>query len=234
MRKKNHHFLRDEEMLVQVATRLEFPLEWGLGSSSTLIHDIAQWASISPFELQLQTSGGSGCDIACAESQGPIFYEKTHEGLQWGPLPFAPSFSKQLYFVYLGKKKATSEAIHYYDQWKGDKRGLAVKLSKITESLSRAQTLKDFEFHLNDHEVLISENLKLPRVQDLYFKDYWGTMKSLGAWGGDFILITSTRSEKETRLYFSKKGFPVFFPYREIIKSAGEGGREEKDYDFIQ
>ena len=232
VRKKNHHFLRDEETLVQVTTRLEFPLEWGLGSSSTLIHNIAQWATISPFDLQLQTCEGSGYDIACAESSGPIFYEKTPQGLHWGPLPFYPPFSKQLYFVYLGKKKATREAISDYHHWEGDKTGLAVRLSTMTEELSKAQTLKDFEFFLNGHEVLISQNLKLPRVKDLYFTDYWGTVKSLGAWGGDFILVTSTRNEKETRRYFAQKGFPVFFPYSKIINSSGEG--MPKDHDFIQ
>jgi hypothetical protein len=43
-------------------------------------------------------------------------------------------------------------------------------------------------------------------------------MKSLGAWGGDFILATSDRSAKETWAYFNQKGYSVCFQYDEIIK----------------
>ena len=30
----------------------------------------------------------------------------------------------------------------------------------------------------------------MPRAQDLYFPDFKGVIKSLGAWGGDFVLAT--------------------------------------------
>src|SRR5690606_12989109 len=47
-RKQNPHFLRERADVV-VETRLEFPQDWGLGSSSSLIYNIAQWAYVSPF-----------------------------------------------------------------------------------------------------------------------------------------------------------------------------------------
>ena len=75
VRKQNSHFLRDG-VDVKVETHLGFPLSWGLGSSSSLIYNIAQWAYISPFELLFKTHGGSGYDIACAQSDGPIAYRK--------------------------------------------------------------------------------------------------------------------------------------------------------------
>jgi len=43
-------------------------------------------------------------------------------------------------------------------------------------------------------------------------------VKSLGAWGGDFVLVTSNRPEEETRNYFNEKGLEVFLRYDEIIK----------------
>ena len=67
VRKQNPDFLRGESGAVHVETRLEFPLEWGLGSSSTLISNLSRWASVSPFQLQSEVLGGSGYDIACAQ-----------------------------------------------------------------------------------------------------------------------------------------------------------------------
>ena len=49
-------------------TNLEFPRDWGLGTSSTLIANIAKWANVNPYELLAKTFGGSGYDVACAES----------------------------------------------------------------------------------------------------------------------------------------------------------------------
>ena len=57
-------------------TQLSFPKNWGLGTSSTLIYLLAEWAGIDPFELQFQIFGGSGYDIACAGAKGPILYYK--------------------------------------------------------------------------------------------------------------------------------------------------------------
>ena len=52
-----------------------FPLDWGLGSSSTLLAALAAWAKVDPFVLSAATFGGSGYDIACAFASGPIAYQ---------------------------------------------------------------------------------------------------------------------------------------------------------------
>jgi len=51
-------------------------------------------------------------------------------------------------------------------------------------------------------------------VKERLFPDYFGTLKSLGAWGGDFILATGT---KETPRYFKNKGFETILTYSEMI-----------------
>ncbi|MBK8557148.1 MAG: hypothetical protein IPL65_15875 [Lewinellaceae bacterium] len=51
----------------------------------------------------------------------------------------------------------------------------------------------------------------------MHFSDYWGAVKSLGAWGGDFVLVTSEKDESTTRAYFLDKGFDVFLPWRDMI-----------------
>ena len=60
----NSEFL-DKWNSFKIITNLEFPEEWGLGSSSTLIHLIAQWADVHPLELYFKSENGSGYDVAC-------------------------------------------------------------------------------------------------------------------------------------------------------------------------
>lgn len=222
-RKQNSHFLRDE-VDVTVETRLGFPLEWGLGSSSTLIYNIAQWAYVSPFELQFNTYGGSGYDIACAQSEGPIMYEKDSEGPHWSPVLFEPSFHKNLYFVYLGNKQDSREAINYYNDKSPFPADVFKSLSYISKSILDCQEINEFESLISDHERIISENLKLKTVKELRFSDYWGEVKSLGAWGGDFVMVTSKKTPEETRDYFLSKGLDVVIPYSELVLThEGEG-----------
>jgi len=63
------------KLVDNITTKLTFPRNWGLGTSSTLIHLIAQWAKCDPFELLFEAFGGSGYDIACAGADSPISYQ---------------------------------------------------------------------------------------------------------------------------------------------------------------
>lgn len=215
-REQNPHFLREDDA-VHVETRLEFPVDWGLGSSSTLIYNIAQWAYVSPFELQFKTLGGSGYDIACAQSMGPISYEKRQQGPVWSTLHYDPTFKDNLYFVYTGRKQDTRDGIDHYRKKVENQQELAIKLSHLTKDFIKCENLTDFEFLLNGHEKIVSQTLDLPMIKELMFSDYWGAVKSLGAWGGDFVLVTSNRSEKETREYFASKNLIDFIPYRDMV-----------------
>lgn len=217
-RSENSHFLRDD-VDVFVETRLGFPLSWGLGSSSSLIYNVAQWAYVSAFELSFKTYGGSGYDIACAGSEGPITYRKGASGPQWGPVQFNPSFKDQLYFVYLGNKQDSRAGIALYEEKvsREQRQVVVEKITKITENILKSESLAQFSAAICEHETLISEALGLVRARDLYFADYFGEVKSLGAWGGDFVLVTSDRSEDETRAYFEQKGLNVFIAYKDLI-----------------
>jgi mevalonate kinase len=215
-RKLNSHFLRDEEDVL-VEARLEFPVKWGLGSSSTLIYNIAQWAYVSPFELLFNTSQGSGYDIACSQSTGPIVYERESSGPRWSVTQFEPPFIDNLYFLYLGRKKDTQEAITYFRGRKIDSPEIIDNLSGITEKIKNAKTLEEFDKLILKHEKIISSSLDLPRVKELYFNDYWGEIKSLGAWGGDFVLVTSKKSKEETTKYFELNGFKELISFKDLV-----------------
>ena len=72
-RKLNPEFLQPEQGFL-VKTNLTFPRDWGLGTSSTLINNIAQWAKVDAFQLLWNSFSGSGYDIANAQYNTPILY----------------------------------------------------------------------------------------------------------------------------------------------------------------
>ena len=215
-RAQNKHFLREHQD-VYVETQLGFPLSWGLGSSSSLIHNIAQWAYISPFELLFNTFDGSGYDVACAQSDGPITYEKNISGPKWGPTTFMPSFMDKLSFIYLGNKQSSIEGIKLYRSKERASIHIINEVSKLTGQMMKAKTLTDFCDALEKHEKIVGDFLGLEPVKTKYFSDFNGSIKSLGAWGGDFILVSSDESFDNVKKYFAEKGHNVVFTYDELI-----------------
>lgn len=226
VRMQNPHFLRDD-MDVFVETKIEFPIEWGLGSSSTFIYNVAQWAYVSPFELIKKTIGGSGYDIACAQAMGPIRYKNHDNKPQWEAVSFNPSFRENIFFVYLGMNKSATEEAQFFREAKIEGRQQIVnEISQLTHEMISAQNLSSFNKVITAHEDVLSSVLKFEKVKDLYFGDYWGEIKSLGAWGGDFIMVTSERDPSATRDYFASKGFTTFIPFSEITRTDYSSDRQ--------
>ncbi|MGZ3788526.1 MAG: GYDIA family GHMP kinase [Bacteriovorax sp.] len=221
VRKQNSHFLRDD-VDVKVETRLGFPLDWGLGSSSSLIYNIAQWAYVSPFELLFKTHGGSGYDIACAQSDGPIAYKKITSGPNWSPIYFHPSFRENLFFVYLGNKQNSREAIKDYSKKRPFAAPLIAKITELTHEFLNAQTLKQFQAAMSAHEQLVGEALQMTPVKEKLFADFQGTAKSLGAWGGDFALVATELDITAVKHYFKSKGLEVVYGYDDLISAPIE------------
>ena len=209
---------------LNVATYLEFPQNWGLGSSSTLIYTLAKWCEINPYVLLEKTMGGSGYDIACAGINQAIIYQKKENVPTFQTVNFAPSFSENLYFVHLGKKQNSREGIAKYRATVHKNHLAMSELSQLTEAILFSKDITDFEKIIVEHEAIISNALELTCAKDLHFQDYDGAIKSLGAWGGDFVLATSQISEAETFAYFHKKGFQTVLPYRQIILSKSQFG----------
>jgi len=71
-----------------------------------------------------------------------------------------------------------------------------------------------FEQLLERHEALLSKILKTPTVKSQLFPDYPGAIKSLGGWGGDFMLVTGDSSAKG---YFQDKGYRTVIGYSEMV-----------------
>ncbi len=206
----------------KVDTYLEFDRSWGMGSSSTLISCLAQWADVSPYHLLFDTLGGSGYDVACAQADGPILYRLGTDELHIDYVDFAPAFGEQLYIVYTGRKQDTRTAREHYFANRQHLNGTLEDISKLSVAISQSTSLTQFEKALKEHESIIAKSLKLATVQSERFKDYWGTVKSLGAWGGDCVLATSTEDDARTREYFRGKGCDTVFKFTELMYAAAE------------
>ena len=214
-RKLNPEFLLGKHGY-SVETKLDFPRNWGLGSSSTLINNVAQWAQIDAQTLLQRTFGGSGYDIACAQHNGPIQYliEPKGKRPEVKMVDFEPPFKEQLYFVHLNKKQNSREGIAQYRKQKFDTSELVEKISRITQDITTCNTLVQFNSLIKGHEAILSEVLQIPTIKESHFSDFEGAVKSLGAWGGDFILATG---DKKTPLYFKEKGYETIIPYSKMI-----------------
>ncbi|MBK9330726.1 MAG: GHMP kinase [Sphingobacteriales bacterium] len=200
-------------------TKLDFPQDWGLGSSSTLISLVAQWSGADPYEILSKTFGGSGYDIACATARQPITFQKfpnlkSHIS---NPVEYQPSFSNHLYFVHLGRKQNSREGIQHYRNLTVDKTPYIEQISELTCKIIQANELDEFCYYLEVHENILSDALGLEKVKEIRFKDFPGTIKSLGAWGGDFVLAACDESPEKIKHYFSDKGFPTVLTFQEVI-----------------
>ena len=204
------------EQNLAFTTILEFPQKWGLGSSSTLISLLAQWASIDPFELLDKTFGGSGYDIACAISDGPIVYQNFGKQKDVKRVELSMAWTRGAFFVYLNQKKNSREAIKHYKSL-SNTQSIVTKVNQLTDALVQTTGISEAMHIIEEHENLMSATLDLENIQKSSFVDFKGVCKSLGAWGGDFILALTAYDEEYVRDYFESKGFNTIFTYDKLL-----------------
>ncbi|OZV69283.1 GYDIA family GHMP kinase [Winogradskyella aurantia] len=199
---------------LKVDTYLDFNRHWGLGSSSTLINNIASWAQINAYQLLEKTFGGSGYDIACAQHNSPLLYQLTSQNVPGvKPVDFNPVFRSNLYFVYLNQKQDSRDGISKYKK-QGSINPVNIEaISNITKTIIACQSLTDFNILIKEHESIIAKLIGEVPIKEQLFKDFDGEVKSLGAWGGDFVLASSV---SDPTAYFKSKGYNTIIPYQEM------------------
>ncbi|TPN86121.1 GYDIA family GHMP kinase [Aquimarina algicola] len=199
----------------KVESRLEFNREWGLGSSSTLINNIAKWAKVDAFTLLENSFGGSGYDIACAQHDTSILYKRNPSKPLITEVEFDPIFKDHLFFVYLNQKQDSKDSIKHYQSLPlkdFDKAESTVK--EITNNMIACTTIESFESLVDAHEQIISKIIKTPTIKSTLFSDYTRSVKSLGGWGGDFILTIGTLEDMN---YFIDKGYTTVISYKDMV-----------------
>lgn len=205
-----------EDSGFRIKAEVDFPLEWGLGTSSTLIANLSEWLSIDAFELLERTFGGSGYDVAVALKGSPITYQiKKEEKRNVLLASFDPDFKNKIWFIHLNRKQNSRESIKKYRERQQEILSNAVeKISAISYRIINSSTLNEFDLLLEIHENIISQVTGLEKVKNRLFPDFPGGIKSLGGWGGDFIMATGDEQNME---YFRRKGYSTILNYREII-----------------
>lgn len=195
-----------------MTTNLQFPANFGLGSSSTLMNNLAQWAAIDAFELNETCLGGSGYDIAVAQQKSAILYQNYPDRLIQN-INFNPPFKNELIFVHLNEKQNSREGIHLYRS-KQKSPELLATFSEITRCVLHEETLTGFSDLMEIHERKLSAFLEIETVKEKHFQNCPSFIKSLGAWGGDFIMASTFSGYEE---YFKSKGFESIYNYEDLI-----------------
>ena len=183
---------------------------------STLIYTLSEWLKINPYKLLEATFGGSGYDIACASVNSPLVYQIKDSKKLSKSINFENDFKENLYFVFLNQKMNSREGIKQYKtNFKKD--SLVIdRISELTYDLINSNDLSQFNAIIEEHESIIGEITNQNPIQKRLFSDYeYGNIKSLGAWGGDFILATAKTNPKA---YFNEKGYNTILKYSEMIK----------------
>lgn len=196
-----------------ISTNLTFEKNLGLGSSSTLISNLSKISGVNPYTLNNKIFKGSGYDIACAESISPILYKLDKDQKIINEVSFKPSFNGHIYFVYLNKKQNSISEIEKYNKNKASN-SIINEISDITSEILVCNSIDRFNKLIEAHELIISKLISKQTVKDLLFKDFDGYIKSLGAWGGDMIMVSS---EIDPSKYFIEKGYSTIFKFKELL-----------------
>lgn len=202
-----------KNLAVECKTKLEFPRDWGLGSSSTLINNIAQWVGIDAYVLLENSFGGSGYDIAAAQSEKPFLYERyklpkaVEIDLDW-------EFTDQIFFIHRNQKQDSKEGIALYRAKTSNHKKDLSRLSSLTQDFLNAKNIDELEQAIASHEQFIATTIGLKPIKEKLFPDYPHAIKSLGAWGGDFFMALG---DKENMQYFKDKGYHTIVSYSDMV-----------------
>jgi hypothetical protein len=195
-----------------------FPPEWGLGSSSATISSLCRMAGVDPYIINAAHTGGSGADIAATTAPGWFLYRKTNNSPLVWPLPFDYPHAGNSFFIYTGKKQATQSHVKEISH--------SIQAEDIDWKLTNAplyrflccSTVPEAMKCISDHEQIIGNAIQMEAVGNR-FDDFPGRIKSLGAWGGDYLLAVTQQDEAFVRNYFHQRELNTVFNWHEFTQT---------------
>ena len=197
----------------KIESNMNFDKSWGLGSSSTLICNLSKWSKTDPYQLLWAVSKGSGYDIASSIHKSPIVYQLYNKNPIIYEVEFRPEFHENLFFVHLNKKQKTENEINLFEKIITND-DVINQISQITEDTIKCDDISKFKNLIIKHEGLISKMLNKKTIKEKLFNDFGGEIKSLGAWGGDFILVIGGL---DSIIYFKNKGYKTIVPFNDML-----------------
>lgn len=214
--RQNPDFLADWKGQ-SVESVLEFEPEWGLGTSSTLVHVMAQWGEVDAFTLLEHTFGGSGYDLACAGAEGPILFQSTDEEIIITPCTLEWAFRDQVHLVWSGRKENSRHSVASLEpKWSKASAEDVRAISDMAEQLTEARDLASFRGLLDEHNRRMGAILGLD--PNPWAPEFPGTVKPLGAWGGDFFLAASPEDPEAIRQWLNERGFSTVFSWKDLVR----------------
>lgn len=201
----------------KVKTTLTFNKNWGLGTSSTLVALLADWTLTNPYDLLKASFGGSGYDVACAFAESPLWYQLAGNERLVAYFHWRPAFHDSLYFVYQGHKKDSREAMASYKRHAAPDASSITLIENIGTRLLATSSREEFNHLLKTHELIMSDVLGEPPVKDRLFAGFPGAIKSLGAWGGDFVLVSPDESNTDVVAWMQQRGYYTILPWKEMV-----------------
>lgn len=211
IKKENNQIIFDN---LKFTFQLSFNRAFGFGTSATLISLLSQWSGVNAFYLLSKTFEGSGYDIVTATAKEPIIY--SIENKVEKTFSLSENITQHLLFIYLGKKQNSSKEIIAFKNKTISLQQIET-MNKIVTKAACCNNIEQWEKLMNDSETMLSTILATITVKEKYFADYSYAIKSLGAWGGDFIMVTC-RNMDEAKKYFQQKNKQPIFTYKELTQ----------------
>lgn len=195
-----------------VETHLEFNRQWGLGSSSTLIDLVSQWLKVPSLTLFFKTLTGSGYDVATAQAKQSILYQLQGPAqAQWKKVQL-PACVTESHFMYLGQKQNSAQEVQRFKN-RNVRPAQIEAISALSQQILTAKSPKSLQALVKEHESVTASIIGITPIQHRLFPEFKGTVKSLGAWGGDFVWLLGLGHQID---YFKALGYKQIFTFNKL------------------
>lgn len=198
-----------------IEIEMDFPREWGLGSSSSLVALIGHWLNVDPYLLFENNLTGSGYDVAVAYNNCGVLYNLDKNGRTIELSNHVPSVTNQLYFAYSGVKQSSASEVKSYTTLPLTQReSIVPQLNELTQTLYSTTSFIEFSDAVREHERILGTVLERKTMNEKW-PTINGAMKHLGAWGGDFFLLATQDPSDLEKL--KNGGIDTLFSWNEIM-----------------
>jgi mevalonate kinase len=198
-----------------ISVESNYPLRWGLGSSSTLIALVAGWAQVDKFKLYRLVSKGSGYDVACTDRNSMLFYQLYNGKVSVHDAQPGKAILNHTCFAYLGKKQETAEEVSAFLFEKKFSQGDVDRISELSSQICKSDNPSILCSLVEEHEKILGSILQKGRIAKR-FHGFPGSVKSLGAWGGDFAMFVSEKGNEFIKTWLKQTGFNDVFTFNEL------------------
>ena len=113
----------------------------------------------------------------------------------------------------MGEKQISRNEIKKYATLEFDRINLANQITKLTQEFLNCTDVSTAQSIIETHEELLSKTLGYPTVKKQRFSNIQGSFKSLGAWGGDFVLYMGAEDQLPE---IKRLGYSVIIPWKEL------------------